>query len=251
MNLFRSCWPFRSHQMWSVNFWFLWKISYVKWCFVSAHRWKVVLLKQTHERSHDIKKDYKYNSTDSGWHLAIPNWSSLVWCHRKKCKQNKTNKQTKKNPLDSSGGFLLHSLLPIGRVKWKFLDLSADIDSCSRVLLKPTHIVFCWGKTYGGEGHVMFGGSINRTHGQWWLTCIASFATLSFFTGFKAHVWGKAENLSCRPCWSWSPLLTHADLAEAVSTGSCHCRWSRFAILTLLNLTAGVLTIEITPRNYF
>ena len=35
---------------WSGNFWFLWKVSHVKWCSAGAHRWKDVSLKQTWER---------------------------------------------------------------------------------------------------------------------------------------------------------------------------------------------------------
>jgi hypothetical protein len=87
-----------------------------------------VLLKQTCERIHDVKQEDKHNPPACGWcwmvmvHPAIPYWSSFVFIER--------NAQT------TSGGVLadpcqLHRLGKIVRVKWKFLDMSADTDSCS------------------------------------------------------------------------------------------------------------------------
>jgi hypothetical protein len=90
---------------------------------------------------HDIKKEYKYDPTDGGqgWmvllHLAIPYWSSLVMTSEKETEQK------------TSGGVLVAfccfcRLGLIGRVKWKFLNMSADTDSYG-VLLRQIQMVFC------------------------------------------------------------------------------------------------------------
>lgn len=46
-----------------------WRVSYVKWCFVGAHGWKDVLLKQT--PGEDVRKEYKYDpKTVGAWALV-------------------------------------------------------------------------------------------------------------------------------------------------------------------------------------
>lgn len=62
--------------LWSENFWFLWKHSYGMWCFAGADLWKNILLKQTQVRGCVIfRKEYKYDSTDSGGRL----WYWFSW----------------------------------------------------------------------------------------------------------------------------------------------------------------------------
>ena len=76
-----------SNRNCSKNFWFLWRLSCAVWCFsgnclmrgcffwsrhmvyfwnLSGKRACDVLLAQTRERTHDVRKGYKYNPTDSG-----------------------------------------------------------------------------------------------------------------------------------------------------------------------------------------
>jgi len=91
---------------------------------------------------------------------------------------------------------------PLGRV------MSAG-DSCG-VLLRKTHVLrqdTWWGM--GLMGHMMFGGSINRTQQTVTGACRASFATLLHLVER-----GMAKNFWC-PCWSCFLLLTQADSAEA------------------------------------
>jgi hypothetical protein len=107
--------------------------------------------------------------------------------------------------------------------------MSADTDSPG-VLLRQTHVLrqgTCWDKTHWG--HVMFGGSINRT--QWpvrgaWIACRASRATHLGLSVAAPHLVerGTAENCSWCPrqskpsCWlsnateAWLSLLGRAIL---------------------------------------
>ena len=80
-------------------------------------------------------------------------------------------------------------------------------------------------------------------------TCITSFAMLCWshaFTDFHSLVRGMVENFSWHPGWFWLFPLSHVDSAQIQGMPSCfcwiiHCCWL-FAIPTLLNWTAGVLT---------
>ena len=40
-------WTFFYESLWSRNFWFLWKVSCIGWCFAEANTWRCVSLKQT------------------------------------------------------------------------------------------------------------------------------------------------------------------------------------------------------------
>jgi len=61
---------------WGGNFWFLWEISYVKWCSAGEHRWKDVLVSKHVNRC--VIKKYKYGTTDSGsWSIGLLCFSSL------------------------------------------------------------------------------------------------------------------------------------------------------------------------------
>jgi hypothetical protein len=93
--------------------------------------------------------------------------------------------------------------------------MSADTHSLG-VLLRSTHVMFCWGKACGG--HVMFGELINRT---WWsgmeACCIASFSRLLGLISlliFTLSLRGTAETFSWRRR-SPGALLTPVDAAEA------------------------------------
>lgn len=59
-----------------------------------------------------------------------------------------------------------------GRVKWEFMDTSADTDSWGILLRQHP-----WEARPVG-GHTMFVGSIIGLKGQWWWACIASFTML-------------------------------------------------------------------------
>jgi hypothetical protein len=81
--------------------------------------------------------------------------------------------------------------------KGKFLGMSCDADSCG-VLLRQD----LW--------EDRFGESMNRT--QW--TEKACFLWSCVFVDLCFIERDTEENFSWSSCWSWSLLLTHADLAE-------------------------------------
>lgn len=54
-NMGMEIWIQLEMQEWSRNFWFLWKLSWVTWCFfLDAVLWEAVLLKQTCERVYGV-----------------------------------------------------------------------------------------------------------------------------------------------------------------------------------------------------
>lgn len=72
--------------------------------------------------------------------------------------------------------------------------------------------------------------------GLTWLTCIVSFATLLGFESDLHFKRGMVKNFFWYPWWSWSLLLTHANLAKACLLGCA----ATAAIETVLNWTAGI-----------
>ena len=72
----------------------------------------------------------------------------------------------------------------MSRVKWKFLEMLGDTDSCSILLIQNqivswSHMLFYSDKTMRGQA--MLGKSINGTYSDSTLACIASFASLHWF----------------------------------------------------------------------
>ena len=81
------------------------------------------------------------------------------------------------------------------------------------------------------------------------------FCWSCFFTDLHFVERGTAEKISWCPGWLWLHLLTHADLVGDLSASArlCHWRCFVFDVLTLLDWTAGMLTmvIGIASKNYF
>lgn len=98
-----------------------------------------------------------------------------------------------------------------------------------------------WGAKPNG-GHMMFRGSKNRI--QWTVTaaCIVSFALLCWSCVFIFTERGTAENFSWCPHWSWSLLLTRANLVEAWLFLLDFATTADSCLLTVLNWTAAILT---------
>jgi len=123
------------------------------------------------------------------------------------------------------------------RLKWNFLDMSRDADSCD-VLMKqdPWEDTRCLESVY-----------INRT--QWTVIGHLHRLALQYFfvlcLPLSPHCWDRHRRELLLA--SWLALVTPADLCWfgrglAVSAGSCHCCWFVFGILTLLNWSASILT---------
>ena len=143
----------------------------------------------------------------------------------------------------------------------KTTGVSCDADSCD-VLLKQNHEMFCWCRHLGYfaearqarllRGHMMFGEIISKTQ-QWPHNCLACHSVIRL-SCFLADLYfierGVTEN-SWYSCWFWVLLLTHGDSSEAwlfllthaVVANSSFVNWS-VVILTLLNWTVGILTME-------
>lgn len=118
-------------------------------------------------------------------------------------------------------------------MKWKFLVVSCDADSCG-ILLRQNP----WEDTWCLE-RVCIG-----LNGHWRGACIASCATRYWspiFTDLASlkEAWQWTGNPASSGCSHWLAQFGRGWLLFA---GSCHHCWFMFDILTLLNWTAGILT---------
>lgn len=140
-----------------------------------------------------------------------------------------------------------------GRVKWNFLDTSADTDSWG-ILLRPHP----W-KARPEGGRMMFVGSIIGLKGQWWWACIACFKRPHWSRVFLRQIFSllreagqRSSGIPAGPdpsCWllliQWRPDCFCWIMPPPPD--SCWLSW---------HCWTGVLVswhweTEITPRNYF
>ena len=133
--------------------------------------------------------------------------------------------------------YFILSLEPVNLwklLKWKFLDMSGDTDSCG--VLR--------GKSCGRTCDVWREYKLDSMAGN--DACIASFAPLPWsciFIDLPFIERGTAENFSWPPGWFWSSCwLVSIQQRSGSFFGSCHCCWFLFGTLSLLNWTASILT---------